>query len=417
MKYGCIGEHLPHSFSKIIHGYLASNEYTLCELKPDEAAPFIQGRDFCGINVTIPYKQTVMPYLDEIDGVAREIGAVNTVVNRDGKLCGYNTDFGGMRAMLLYEGIELKNKKILILGTGGTSKTARAVARSLGGGEIVTVSRTARESAISYEDAYRLHTDAEIIINTTPCGMYPHTNAMPIDLDRFPSLSGVVDAVYNPLRTELVLWARERGIPATGGLYMLVAQAVLASALFTGIAYGEDVVEKVYQKVRSDRESIVLIGMPGSGKSTVGAILAEHLKRKFVDSDAWIEEKSGMRIADIFAKHGEDYFRALECDAIAEISAESGLVVATGGGAVLAKENVRALRKNGRIFFLDRPLTELIPTDDRPLANSEAAIRKRYEERYGIYCACADEHVNTLGDATRTANEIIRRWNDEDIGT
>lgn len=411
MKYGCIGEHLPHSFSKIIHGYLASNDYTLCELTPAEVGDFIQKHEFCGINVTIPYKQTVMPYLDEIDDVAREIGAVNTIVNRDGKLYGYNTDFGGMRAMILHEGIELNNKKILILGTGGTSKTARAVARSLGGGEIVTVSRTAKEGAISYEDAYLLHADAEIIINTTPCGMYPRTDAMPIDPDRFPRLSGVIDAIYNPLRSELIMWAKAKGVPATGGLYMLVAQAVLASSHFTGVAYGEDTVETVYQRVHSDRENVVLVGMPGSGKSTVGAILSNLMGRTLVDSDAWIEEKSGMKISDIFAQHGEAHFRALERKAIAEISAESGLIIATGGGAVLAEENVHALRKNGRICFLDRPLLELLPTDDRPLANSAEAIRKRYEERYHIYCACADEHVKTLGEAALTANEIIRRWN------
>ncbi len=409
MKYGCIGEHLPHSFSKIIHGYLASHEYELCELTPDAVGAFLQERSFCGINVTIPYKQTVIPYLDEIDDAAKRIGAVNTVVNRGGRLYGYNTDFSGMRAMLLREGMELENKKVLIFGTGGTSKTAREVAASLGAREILTVSRSAKEGAILYEEAYRLHADADIIINTTPCGMYPNVSGMPAELAHFAKLSGVVDAIYNPLRSELVLWAREHGIAATGGLYMLVAQAVLASSHFTGVGYGADTMDAVYGKVMSEKENIVLIGMPGSGKSTVGLILAESCHRRFADSDELIVQKSGMQISEIFATCGEAYFRNLEREVLEALSAQSGLVIATGGGAVLNAQNVHALRKNGKLYFLDRPLEELLPTEDRPLANSAEAVQKRYTERYDLYCRCADERIQTLGKAELTANEIKRR--------
>ena len=411
MKYGCIGEHLPHSFSKVIHARLASHEYELCELTPNEVGAFMEQHDFCGINVTIPYKQTVIPYLDEMDEAARMIGAVNTVVNRDGKLYGYNTDFGGMRAMILREKLELKEKKVLIFGTGGTSKTARAVATDLGAAEIVTVSRFAKEGAITYEEAYALHGDAEIVINTTPCGMYPNINGIPADMERFSRLEGVVDAIYNPLRSELVLWAQERGIKATGGLYMLVAQAVLASSYFTGVAYGTDTMEEVYRQVFSSKENIVLIGMPGCGKSTVGSLLAESCGKRLIDSDTRIVEKSGMPIPEIFAKYGESGFRAQEHDVIEEIAAESGCVVATGGGAVLDPTNVHALRKNGRIYFLDRPLADLLPTDDRPLANSSEAIRKRFEERYEIYCRSADEVIRNFETAESTADEIKRRHN------
>lgn len=409
MKFGCIGEHLPHSFSKEIHAHLASSDYALCELTPLELDSFMKAHDFCGINVTIPYKQAVIPYLDEIDPVAKEIGAVNTIVNRGGKLYGYNTDFGGMRTMILREGIDVTNKKVLILGTGGTSKTANAVARAMGAGEILTVSRQKREGVITYEEAYAEHADAQIIINTTPCGMYPHINTVPIEIDRFPRLCGVIDAVYNPLRTELVLAALQRGIPATGGLYMLVAQAVLASVHFTGEQYADETVERIYRRIFSQKENVVLVGMPGCGKTTVGTILSKLCDRELIDTDTCIIKKSGTEISTLFAQYGEKHFRDLESDVVAEVTAMSGKIIATGGGAVLRAENIRALRKNGRLYFLDRPLEELLPTDDRPLASTKEAIQKRYEERYGTYCACADEHIKTLGDPALTAEEIKRR--------
>ncbi len=410
MKYGCIGERLPHSFSKIIHARLASHEYDLCELPPQEVGAFLEKRDFCGINVTIPYKQTVIPYLDEIDDVAKEIGAVNTIVNRGSRLYGYNTDLYGMREAILHAGISLADKKVLILGTGGTSRTARAVAATLEAREVITVSRTAKPGSVSYADAYRLHADAEVIVNTTPCGMYPETDGCPIDIERFPALTGVVDAVYNPLRTELFLAAQKRGIAATCGLYMLVAQAVRASELFTGASYGSDIVETVSREILAERENLVLIGMPASGKTTVGAHLARLTGRRLIDADEALVSETGRTITEIFASDGEAHFRALEREGIRRLARENGCILATGGGAVLDPENIKNLKKNGWIVFLDRPLPELLPTSDRPTAATAEAIAKRYEERYELYCKSCDEHVRTLKTAEATAEEIIRRW-------
>ena len=409
MKYGCIGEHLPHSFSKEIHAHLASNDYRLCELTPEELPAFMERRDFCGINVTIPYKKAVIPFLDWIDDAAREIGAVNTIVNREGRLYGYNTDFEGMRMMIRKEGIDPNGKKVLVLGTGGTSVTARAVAASMGAREVLSVSRSAKDGAVDYQTVYEAHTDAEIIINTTPCGMYPNIEGMPIDVSAFPRLAGVVDAVYNPLCTRLVLEARAHGALAVGGLYMLVAQAVKASSYFTGMEYGEDTVDDVFAKIYQRKQNVVLVGMPGCGKSTVGRLLAESMNKKFVDTDELVVSMSGKSISQIFAEQGEAAFRDLESEAISRAASEGGCIIATGGGAVLREENVTKLRQNGRIYFLDRPLEELIPTDDRPLAKTVESIKRRYEERYDIYCSCADEIVKTLGDPALTAAEIQRR--------
>lgn len=314
MEYGLIGEHLGHSFSKEIHNRIGAYSYEIKELRPDEVESFILSKQFCGINVTIPYKQTVIPYLDEIDEMAKAIGAVNTVVNRAGKLYGYNTDFEGMRRMIKKLALSLENKKVLILGTGGTSKTAYAVVRSMGAASIYKVSRTESESAISYETAKSLHSDADIIINTTPCGMYPHDTERPIDLDHFPSLQGVVDAIYHPLRTKLVMQALKKGIKACGGLYMLVAQAVCASEHFFNIC--EDRTNEIFAGIIAEKENIVLTGMPASGKTTVGKLLAERLHKQLIDTDEVIIQKAGMPITEIFRKYGEAYFRDLESEVI-----------------------------------------------------------------------------------------------------
>ena len=276
MTCGLIGRRLGHSYSPQIHRALADYDYKLWELEPEELETFFRHQDFTGVNVTIPYKQAVIPLLDEFSETARAIGAVNTVVRRGGKLYGDNTDFAGMAALIHRIMLSLEGKKVLILGTGGTSKTAVAVARSLGAAEVYRLSRSGREGALTYEDAARLHADADVLINTTPGGMYPAVEGCPVALDAFPNLSGVVDAVYNPLRTNLVLQARSRGIPAEGGLYMLAAQAAYASALFRGCETSQRDIDLAYQTVRREMENIVLIGMPSSGKSTVGRALAER---------------------------------------------------------------------------------------------------------------------------------------------
>ncbi len=407
MTYGLIGEHLPHSFSKEIHAHCADYTYELHELAPDEVDDFMRAAHFTAINVTIPYKQTVIPYLHYIHPHAEHIGAVNTVVNCEGKLYGYNTDFYGMKALFRHAGIDPYDKKVLILGGGGTSMTARAVVQDMGAKEVITVGRKTTPTSISYEDAYAYHTDAHIIVNTTPCGMYPypdgaeHIKATPIDIEKFPHLCGVVDAVYNPIRTNLIQDAKERGISAEGGLYMLVAQAVMASRIFVGKvgeAFDEALMDAqthgIYQKILSDKENIVLTGMPGSGKSTVGKALAELLGRRFVDTDTLIVEREGKEISQIFAEAGEVGFRKIEAQVVREVANTlTGHVIATGGGVVLRDDNVRALRRTGRLYFLNRSLEKLIPTEDRPLASTVEAITKRFYERYDRYLATADREV------------------------
>lgn len=407
MQYGCIAEKLGHSFSKVIHAELGDYPYELCEIAPDALDAFLEQRDFCGINVTIPYKERVIPHLYFIDEQAKAIGAVNTVVNREGRLYGYNTDFYGMKALIEHIGLNLEGKKVAVLGTGGTSKTARAVARSLGAKTVLCVSRRAGEGVVDYDALYADHTDVEILINTTPCGMFPNPDASAVDVEQFPSLLGVVDAVYNPLRPKLVLDAQRRGIATEGGLYMLVAQAVRASEIFFDTTYPSEVLERVYRTISAQKENIVLVGMPASGKSTVGRLLADRLGRELCDTDTEIVGVSGREISEIFATDGEAAFRDLESRVICErVAQRNGLVIATGGGAILRDENVNALKRGGRLYFIDRPLADLLPTQDRPLASSTEAIRRRYEERYHRYCAVADARIEVLGDAESVADAI-----------
>ncbi len=410
MKYGCIGEKLKHSFSKEIHNALSDYEYELCEIARDELCSFAQKKDFRAINVTIPYKELIIPYLYYIDEFAKDIGAVNTVVNRDGLLYGYNTDFYGMQSLLQHAKIDIKNKKVIILGTGGTSKTAVSVARAGGAKSILRVSRAGRENAITYGELYAKHTDAEIIINTTPSGMFPNIFDTPVDISAFPSLAGVIDAVYNPLRTPLISAAKRRGIPAEGGLYMLVAQAVRASEIFLGTEYPAEMTDKVFGKLCTDKENIVLVGMPSSGKSTVGGLIAKACGRTFIDTDELIVKHAGQEITDIFAEVGEAGFRDIESQVIREVSAMTSAVIATGGGAVLREENVAALKENGKIYFIDRPLEKLIPTSSRPLSSDRKSIEKRYEERYGIYTSVCDRKINAACTPAEVAQKIMENF-------
>lgn len=410
MKYGLIGEHLGHSYSREIHEQIADYTYELKELAPDEVAPFLRAREFAAINVTIPYKQTVMPFLDEIDAHAQAIGAVNTVVNRDGKLYGYNTDFLGVKAQLETMGLSLAGKKVMILGSGGTSQTARAVAKSLGAREIVTVSRTKTPETVTYEEALNAHTDAQILFNCTPVGMFPRDDASPITLDAFGALEGVFDAIYHPLHTDLVQQAQKRNIPASGGLYMLSAQAVYASALFLGKTATEEKIEKAYRAVKQQKSNVVLIGMPASGKSTVGKKLAHILNRPFYDTDTLIEERIGMTIAEFFAQNGEQAFRAIEKDVIAGLSQNGGAVIATGGGAILDQDNVRRLKHNGTLFFLDRDLASLRATKSRPLSSDPEKLKKLYEIRMPLYRAAADVRIISQKTPGKTAQLILKEW-------
>jgi len=391
-KYGCIGKKLTHSFSREIHRGLADYEYELIELTEEEIPGFFETKDFAAINVTIPYKQTVIPYLDEVSEIARRIGAVNTIVNRDGKLYGYNTDYYGMKALIEKIGINIKGRKVLVLGTGGTSKTARVVAADLGAAEIRTVSRKKTSEYIDYAEAVTAHSDAQVIINTTPSGMYPDCESRPIDPAAFSHLEGVVDAVYNPLCTNLVLDARARGIKAEGGLYMLVMQAVVAVEKFLDREIEKEAADRVFASVYAAKENIVLTGMPGSGKSTVGKLLNPE-GYTFIDTDAEIEKRCGCTIKELIAAKGEPYFRDLESEVIRDVSAESCRIISTGGGAILREENVRCLKRNGKLFFLNAALSRLQATKERPLSDTYEKLAKLYEERMGIYTATADVTV------------------------
>lgn len=410
MEYAVIGEHLTHSFSKEIHNELADYSYIVREVEKECLSDFISAREYRGLNVTIPYKKDVIPLLDWIDETAVKIGAVNTIVNRDGRLMGYNTDFFGMSALIERTGVAIAGEKVLILGTGGTSVTANAVAHAMGAASVLRVSRSAGDGVITYEDMYAEHCDAGVIINTTPVGMYPNTNASPIDIDRFPQCHGVIDAIYNPMRSELVLSALARGIKASGGLYMLVAQAAQAAALFLDDDSMLSKIEDVYQTIRLSKENIVLIGMPGCGKSTVGKLLERELNRAFFDSDEEIVATVGCDIPTIFRESGEAVFRQYESQAIRRLADKTACIIATGGGAVLKPENVAALRKNGTLVLLDRPLEELMPTDDRPLSSDREMLAQRYHERMPIYRSCADVIVHGES-AENTAQTIIGKWN------
>lgn len=409
MQYGCIGEVLKHSFSAEIHAMLNSRPYELCEVAREDLDAFLRDRNFLGINVTIPYKQAVLPYLAVTDPAAEQIGAVNTVVNREGRLFGYNTDFYGLQTLLGSLGADLTGKKVAILGTGGTSLTALAVAATMGAGEILRVSRREGAGTVTYEELYRQHTDVGILINTTPVGMYPHPEEMPVDLSRFPALEAVADVVYNPLRTELVLDAQKRRIPAAGGLLMLTAQAVRASEIFTGTLYPEGTAERICRILTERKETIVLEGMPGSGKTTVGRLLATVTGRTFVDLDEEIAKAVSASPAQIIREQGEPAFRDIETEVLRETLADlSGAVLALGGGTVLRPENVNMLRRNGRIYFLDRPVEKLLPTADRPLSATREGLERRYQERRDIYLAAADLRIPDP-ETPEAAVEIIRK--------
>ncbi len=413
MEYGLIGEKLGHSFSKLVHEKIGNYDYTLKEISKDKLDAFMKEKCFKGINVTIPYKKEVIPYLSHISPEAEKIGAVNTVINKDGELYGYNTDIVGLsllikRVLLKSERSDLSDMDVIITGTGGTSLTAIEAAKLLGARSVNTISRTGKDSALTYEEAYTKCSNANFLINCTPCGMFPSINQMPIDIDRFPRLIGVVDAIYNPIRSKLIQTAIQKGIPAEGGLYMLVAQAVAAYSLFFSHSYENFLTDSIFSELLSQKENIVLIGMPSCGKSTVGKQLAKRLHKEFIDIDKEIEKFEGKKIPDIFFDCGEAYFREIEKKVISEIATNvSGSVIATGGGAVINKSNIDSLKLNGKIFWLNRPLELLAPTKDRPTASSFKDIQKRYTERFPLYSAYCDVEIDASESVSEIVNKII----------
>lgn len=398
MKYGLIGEKLGHSFSKEIHEMLGKYQYELKEVSKDEIDTFMKEKDFLAINVTIPYKETVIPYLDYIDDKALEINAINTIVNKNGKLYGYNTDYYGLRSIIERNDISVKGKKVLILGTGGTSKTASIVLKDLGAKEILFASKSKKTNAnvITYEEAITIHNDANVILNATPCGMYPNNDDLIIDIKYFNNLEAVCDVIYNPLKTQIVLDAIDRGLKYASGLYMLVSQAVYASGYFLEEKIDKDIIDDIYNKIEFGKKNIVLIGMPSSGKSVIGKNIANRLAKDFVDSDALIEERIGMKIKDFLNVDNEKEFRDIETSVIKDISKKNNLIISTGGGVIKRKENIDALRKNSLIVFIDRPLNLLQATNDRPLSSNRNDLQKLYLERYELYEKYSD--IKVLND-------------------
>ena len=405
--YGLIGAKLGHSYSKIIHEKIADYTYTLLPLPTEaEARAFFEKREFAAVNVTIPYKQMVIPCCDEVDPRAKAIGAVNTVVNRGGKLYGYNTDYAGFAYLAKAHGVDFAGKTVLVLGTGGTHATVSAVCRDGGAKEILTASRTGKDGALTYEQA-AARSDVQIIVNTTPCGMYPQTGQCLLDIAALPQLQAVLDVVYNPFSTELVLRAKDRGLVAAGGFEMLVAQAVYAAEYFTGRALDcETLIPKISRELQKELQNVVLIGMPGCGKSTVGAALAQKLGKTFVDADAEIERRTGKAIPDIFAQEGEEAFRRYEADVIADLTRQNRQVIACGGGVVKTPQNLHALRQNGPVLWVQRPI-EKLATAGRPLSKGSEALRRMEHERLPLYRAAATGAVCNDGALTDTVTAAL----------
>ncbi len=404
-RFGLCGRTLKHSYSAEIHAFLGNDKYELINLEKDEFYDYIRSREFDALNVTIPYKKDAFELCDVIDDAAKNVGSVNTLVNKNGTLYGYNTDIEGFIYMADKAGISLSGKNVVILGTGGTSLTALEVCRLKNAGKVTVVSR---EGKINYENIACL-TDTEVLINTTPVGMYPDNGKSPVDIELFPKLCGVIDVIYNPYETKLVSDAKAKGIPATSGLPMLVRQAVCAHEYFFDIKCPDGVTEQVLSKVMLRNMNIVLVGMPGSGKTTVGKEIASYFGKEFVDTDVEIE-KNGMSIPDMIEKYGEDYFRSVEAHEIEKVAKKSGLVIATGGGAIKRECNRKALRQNAVVVYIKREL-EKLSDSGRPLSKGGIdRIRQLYDERHELYENVSDISVETkedIKDCTRRLAEAL----------
>lgn len=413
MRVGLIGDPLGHSFSPRLHAAFGTADYELHPI-PAEALPaFFRERAFEGVNVTIPHKIAVIPLLDELHPSAEECGAVNTVVNRGGKLTGYNTDIFGMSFALAHAGISLSGRHVVILGSGGTSHTARALAKREGAASVTVVSRSGE---VNYSNISEL-VETEIVINTTPVGMFPHADASPVDLTVFPRLRGVFDAVFNPLRTRLIEQAENLGVPVASGLLMLTAQAKAAGILFRGGDYSEPSpasevgaeILNVWREVTAELTNIVLIGMPSSGKTTVGTILAERLRRPLIDTDAETERRTGKTVPELFAEGGEENFRKEERLTVSECARETGAIIATGGGAPMFPENRAALAGNGFVVLILRD-TEKLDTTGRPLSRDLDTLKAMYEVRMPVYKAFADAEAVNNDTPSACAEFILEKF-------
>lgn len=417
MKYGLIGEHLGHSFSKQIQTRIAEIEnvkdcdYQLVELDKEEFKEFMEKKDFKGINVTIPYKKDVIPYLDEMDESAKAIGAVNTIINVDGKLKGYNTDFGGFLYMVKAHNVHMEGKKVLIIGNGGACAAVKAVCKHENAKDIVIVSRSANRGAISYDEMYTSHLDADIVVNTSPVGMFPNIVNAPIDVSWFHKLECVLDVVYNPILTRLCFEAQEADIKRVIGLEMLIAQAKYAFEIFENMSFDDSIIDEIKKEMLKDRCNIVLIGMPSAGKTTIGKMLEEKLGKEFFDLDDMIIAKAGKSIPEIFQESGETGFRAIETEVAIEASKMNNKIIATGGGVVKHKVNMDFLRLNGITIFIDRDIDKLISSDpNRPLSNSKQALQQMYKERYPLYQKYAAYIAVNNANIEETVDDIVNTY-------
>lgn len=403
MKCGLLGRTLGHSYSPQIHRYLGNYQYALYEKEPAELEAFLRCSDVKAFNVTIPYKKEVIPYLDELSPAAMKIGAVNTVVRREnGTLFGHNTDYYGFASMVKRCGLEVSGKKVLVLGSGGASNTAVAVLKELGA-SVIVISR----SGENHYGNLHLHADASVIVNATPVGMYPNTGISPVDLTVFPQLEGVLDIVYNPARTKLLLDAEKIGIPTENGLWMLVAQAKEAAEYFTDQPIEDARIGTIYRTLSGQMQNIILIGMPGCGKTTVGKALAQRLGRSFVDADEEIIHLAGKPIPQIFSEDGEESFRQWETQALDTLGKQSRLVIATGGGCVTKERNYPLLHQNGILFWLQRDWRNL-PTEGRPLSKV-GKLDEMYAIRKPLYEAFADYAIDNNGTEAQTLTAILEK--------
>ena len=417
MKYGLIGEHLGHSFSKQIQTRIAEIEnvkdydYQLVELDKEEFKEFMEKKDFKGINVTIPYKKDVIPYLDEMDESAKAIGAVNTIINVDGKLKGYNTDFGGFLYMVKAHNVHMEGKKVLIIGNGGACAAVKAVCKHENAKDIVIVSRSADRGAIGYDEMYTSHLDADIVVNTSPVGMFPNIANAPIDVSWFHKLECVLDVVYNPILTRLCFEAQEADIKRVIGLEMLIAQAKYTFEIFENMSFDDSIIDEIKKEMLKDRCNIVLIGMPSAGKTTIGKMLEEKLGKEFFDLDDMIIAKAGKSIPEIFQESGEAGFRAIETEVAIEASKMNNKIIATGGGVVKHKVNMDFLRLNGITIFIDRDIDKLISSDpNRPLSSSKQALQQMYKERYPLYQKYAAYIAVNNANIEETVDDIVNAY-------
>ena len=404
MVCGLLGHKLGHSYSPQIHRLLGNYSYDLFEKEPDQLEEFLLHPNFDGLNVTIPYKKAVLPYCTDLSPIAKELGSVNTIIRRnDGTLFGHNTDYFGFASMIDHAGITVAGKKVLVLGSGGASVTVCAVLNAMHA-HVVQISRNGENH---YGNLY-LHADAAVIVNATPVGMYPNNEAAPLDLSLFPKLEGVLDLIYNPAHTRLLQQAKQLGVKTENGLWMLIAQAYESACYFTDTKLPQQLIEHIYKLLCADMKNIVLIGMPGSGKTTIGRMLSQLTGKVFVDSDHEIEKEAGMSIPEYFSKYGEPAFRTLENNILCRISKESRCIIATGGGCVTKAENYTHLHQNSTIVWIKRPISDL-PTDGRPISQKTSA-EALYQARKPLYEVFADLTVHNTSPE-ETAKTILSMIN------